>query len=84
MTEDLRSVVEGDSTPPSPLFAELTFLFRGQPAAVEQLLAQHVDDGTGHCRVCTAGGQTGHYRHPCVIQLAAEEARASGWSGKGV
>lgn len=84
MTEEPRSVVEGDSAPPSALFAELTLLFLGEPAAVEQLLAQHVDDGTGHCRVCTAGAQSGHYRHPCLIQLAAEEARAAGRSGKGV
>jgi hypothetical protein len=84
MTEDPRSVVEGDSAPPSALFAELTLLFLGEPAAVEQMLAQHVDDGTGHCRVCTAGGQTGHYRHPSLIHLAAVEARASGRSGRRV
>jgi hypothetical protein len=40
------------------------------------VLARHVDDGTGHCCVCTAGGQTGRYRHPCVIQLAAADAQA--------
>jgi hypothetical protein len=73
----------GDVTP-SPLFTELTTLFRAQPAATARLLAQHVDDGTGHCRVCTAGGQTGHYTSPCVIQLAAEEAHASRQSDEAV
>ena len=33
----------------------------------ERLLAQHVDDGTGHCRVCSAGPQAGRKVWPCQI-----------------
>jgi hypothetical protein len=69
--------VDDASTPLSPPFAELAALLLKEPLAIARLLAQHVDDGTGHCRVCTAGGQTGRYRHPCALQLAAEEARRS-------
>jgi hypothetical protein len=58
------------------LLAELTVLLLSEPVAVTHLLTQHMDDGTRHCRVCTAGGQTGRYRYPCLIRLAAEQAQA--------
>jgi hypothetical protein len=46
--------------------------------AVEKIAA-HVDDGTGHCCVCSAGGtQTGRYSYPCSIRLAADAARQQG------
>jgi hypothetical protein len=45
-----------------------------EPGMAERLLGQHTDDGTGRCRVCTAGGQTGHYPYPCIFRLAADEA----------
>jgi hypothetical protein len=53
----------------------VTFL-AGQPRAVAKLLAQHVDDGTGHCRACRVG-QRGFLSWPCTIYTAA--ARAAGW-----
>jgi hypothetical protein len=68
----------------TPLVTELATLLLLEPAAIAQLLARHVDDGTGHCRVCTAGGQTGRYRYPCVIQLAAEQAHACRRLGEAV
>jgi hypothetical protein len=45
-----------------------------QPGAPARLLELHVDDGTGRCRVCSAGAQTGRYRHPCAIRVLAAEA----------
>ncbi len=44
---------------------------RNMPA---DLICEHADDGTGHCRVCTAGAQTGRYIWPCQIYLAARHA----------
>jgi hypothetical protein len=51
----------------------------GQPGLAARLLAEHVDDGTGHCRVCSAGPQAGRKVWPCPIygyaQLAAARQR---------
>jgi hypothetical protein len=38
----------------------------------EVLLDQHRDDGSGHCRVCTTGGQAGRPVWPCTTFAAAE------------
>ena len=51
----------------------VTFL-AGQPRAVAKLLAQHVDDGSGHCRACAIGGQRGFQTWPCPIYSAAIRA----------
>ena len=56
----------------------LVGLIRSQPGMAERLLAVHVDDGSGRCRVCSAGAFSGRYPWPCVIQLCAAEARATG------
>jgi hypothetical protein len=48
-----------------------------QPTAVRKLLAEHVDDGRGSCRVCAAGGQRGHLPLPCTIYTAARIAQAT-------
>ncbi|MGE0298747.1 MAG: hypothetical protein AB7I38_11605 [Dehalococcoidia bacterium] len=56
--------------------ALVTFLAR-DPAATATLLAQHTDDGTGRCRVCSAGGQTGRYSWPCQIHQSARAAVAN-------
>lgn len=56
----------------SPLVA----LIRSQPGMAERLLAEHADDGSGRCRVCSSGAMTGHYRWPCTIGLCATEAGA--------
>lgn len=61
------------SDPPlSPLAAFLT----GDHVATTTLLAQHVDDGRGRCRVCTIGAQRGHVTWPCTLFTAATAARA--------
>jgi hypothetical protein len=64
----------GAPTPTSPLAAEFAALFRAQPAAIARMLAEHVDDGTGHCRVCTSGGQVGRSIWPCRLRSLAEQA----------
>jgi hypothetical protein len=46
----------------------------GEPGVVARLLAEHVDDGTGHCRVCTAGAQAGRQKFPCRLREFAEQA----------
>jgi len=38
-----------------------------QPDLLRRLLDKHVDDGTGHCRVCAIGNQAGYLRFPCNI-----------------
>jgi len=49
----------------------LADLIVDQPVAVTTLLEQHVDDGHGHCRTCTLGGQRGNQTWPCTIYAAA-------------
>ncbi|TWF79264.1 hypothetical protein FHX44_115192 [Pseudonocardia hierapolitana] len=46
-------------------------LIADRPAAVMDLLARHVDDGNGHCRVCVLGAQRGFHTWPCTIYAAA-------------
>jgi hypothetical protein len=41
------------------------------------LLARHVDDGNGHCRVCSLGAQRGFQTWPCSIYSAAVLANRS-------
>jgi hypothetical protein len=45
-----------------------------QPGAPDRLLDLHIDDGSGRCRICSSGAQTGRYRHPCAIRVLATEA----------
>lgn len=46
-----------------------------EPGLAERLLSAHDDDGTGHCRMCTSGAQTGRHRFPCQIHGYATAAR---------
>jgi hypothetical protein len=52
----------------------LVVLIRSQSGMADRLLAEHADDGSGRCRTCSAGAQTGRYRWPCAIQRAAVDA----------
>lgn len=54
--------------------AVVTFILR-QPGMLPRLLAQHVDDGRGRCRVCSSAGA----RHvwPCSIRAYADLAAAA-------
>jgi hypothetical protein len=38
--------------PPGGLIVEF---IAGEPGMAQRMLAEHVDDGTGHCRICTEG-----------------------------
>jgi hypothetical protein len=55
--------------------SSLIALFVSQPQMIERLAVEHADDGSGRCRCCSAGGQTGRYRYPCTIRVAVDEAR---------
>jgi hypothetical protein len=54
----------------SPLAAAIALA----PGLAARLLAEHVDDGTGRCRLCPLGDQAGHQQWPCRIHSAAAEA----------
>ncbi|BBG01747.1 MULTISPECIES: hypothetical protein [Pseudonocardia] len=41
-----------------------------QPGLLAVVLAEHVDDGTRHCRSCP-GPQSGRRRRPCNVRLLA-------------
>lgn len=53
---------------------ELTRFLVHQPTAVATLLAEHRDDGSGHCRACAVGGQRGFHVWPCTLYRAATAA----------
>lgn len=45
-----------------------------EPGMADRLLAEHADDGNGHCRICTSGGQTGRHVWPCTLHSLAVQA----------
>jgi hypothetical protein len=55
-------------------FEELRRFLFNHPTAMVTLLAQHVDDGSGHCRSCRIGNQRGFLAWPCVLHTAATSA----------
>jgi len=69
-------VVRNWSGEVSELIAQL---IADRPAAVLALLARHVDDGNGHCRVCVLGAQRGFQIWPCTIYEAAALAYRNRW-----
>jgi hypothetical protein len=54
----------------------LVALIVSQPGMAARLIRAHIDDGSGHCKVCAIGGQAGHLVWPCPIRLEADEAAA--------
>jgi hypothetical protein len=50
--------------------------FAQVPGLVDVLLAEHVDDGSSRCRLCTLGGQAGYQRWPCRLHQLDMAARA--------
>jgi hypothetical protein len=48
-----------------------------EPAAAAKLLAEHIDDGRGYCRVCILGAQHGNHHWPCDIYNAVTMAMAT-------
>lgn len=65
--------------PVSGIRTLLANLIVDEPVAVTTLLEQHVDDGHGHCRTCTLGGQRGNQTWPCTIYAAAVIAAKRSW-----
>jgi hypothetical protein len=45
------------------------------PGSADRLLAEHTNDGTGRCRVCTIGGQAGNRQWPCWLYHVGMAAR---------
>lgn len=61
-------------TPFEGLAAELA----AAPGLIEALLAEHRDDGTGHCRSCATGGTGTHaVPMPCSLRQLADYAAAA-------
>jgi hypothetical protein len=58
-----------------PGIPPLVALFMSQPSMIERLDPEHVDDGTGHCRSCSSGGQSGRGVYPCSIRNNLDDAR---------
>lgn len=59
----------------SELTRELVKFLRSQPpSASGELLRRHREDGTGHCMVCSGGGQRGRFTWPCQLYAAAAHA----------
>jgi hypothetical protein len=60
---------------PAP-FDGLAAALAGSPGLIDALLAEHRDDGTGHCRTCTTmpGYGTKDVLVPCPLRTLAEYA----------
>jgi hypothetical protein len=58
---------EGPVTDLTEYLDALAIFLDLEPAAAAKLLAEHVDDGRGYCRVCTLGAQHGNHHWPCDI-----------------
>ncbi len=59
------------ATPPRGL---IVAFIAGEPGMAQRMLDEHADDGTGHCRVCSAGPQAGRKVWPCPLRGLAEQA----------
>ena len=52
----------------------LVVLIQAEPGMAQRLLRAHADDGTGRCRICSTGAQTGRFQWPCTIHKRAHQA----------
>jgi hypothetical protein len=52
----------------------LVELMMAQPGSAEQIIEEHRNDGSGHCRVCTTGSQAGRHIWPCTLRTCADKA----------
>jgi hypothetical protein len=68
---------EGSVTGSTEYLDVLAAFLVSEPAAAAKLLADHVDDGRGYCRVCTLGAQRGNHHWPCDIYNAVTLAMAT-------
>jgi hypothetical protein len=46
-----------------------------RPSIIDRLDSEHVDDGTGRCRSCSSGDESGRRDYPCPIRNDIEDAR---------
>ena len=53
-----------------------------EPGMAARLLAEHVDDGAGRCRVCSSGAQAGRHIWPCALRGLAMQARELARDGR--
>ncbi|OLS96285.1 hypothetical protein BJF90_10935 [Pseudonocardia sp. CNS-004] len=56
--------------------AMIVALIRDNPAGIDKLLTEHVDDGTGQCRRCPLAGQRGFKSWPCLHHIVATLPRS--------
>jgi hypothetical protein len=49
----------------------------GEAGSAERLIRGHADDGSGRCKVCTGGPQSGRVRFPCRLYDYAIRARTA-------
>lgn len=61
----------------------LVILIGGQPGMADRLVLDHANDGTGHCRLCSGGAQSGHYAWPCSLYRAATRVASRMETGHG-
>ena len=56
----------------------LAAVLGGQPDAVRRILTEHIDNGQGSCRKCTADDPDGHDAHtwPCSTYSVAHATNA--------
>jgi hypothetical protein len=66
-----RRPLEAGRPAVSETVALIVALIGDNPAGIKKLLADHVDDGTGHCRHCPLPGQRGFDSWPCIHHIAA-------------
>ena len=52
----------------------LVALIQAEPGMAQRLLRAYADDGTGRCRICSTGAQTGRFQWPCTIHKRAHQA----------
>jgi hypothetical protein len=68
----------GEAAPPAAIQPEVTdplvVLIQAEPGMAQRLLSAHADDGTGRCRTCSTGAQTGRFQWPCTIHKRAHQA----------
>lgn len=77
-------LIDGGCMTTTALAAEFAALFRSQPVVIERLLAEHVDDGTGRCQICSSGPQAARKIWPCALyEYASHAIRQNGPSGEG-
>jgi hypothetical protein len=67
-----------ETVPSAPPFEALAAELAASPGLIEALLAEHRNDGTGHCQTCTTPGTGTHaVPMPCSLRQLANYAAAA-------